>query len=294
MENTMRGLSLLVTLFLVSVCPAFAATAVNAVPDVRALLTGPAAAASLQETAPGPNGPDGRGAVNAQGKDLYPEIRVRVTSPRHTVLSSQTPGIIATVSVRDGVRFAKGQALLEMDPTFERIQLKKAQANLRRHELILRMTKEQVALQTKGQLELEMVKADILEATAEVDLSKTRLERMRVTSPYAGRVGAVMVRELQFVAEGQPLLEIIDDSDMELEFIVSSQWLRWFKPGREFEVSIDETGKRYQAVLERIGGKVDPLSRSVTAYAKLKNPDPDLMEGMSGEAFILSPQKAGQ
>lgn len=224
------------------------------------------------------------------GKDLYPEIRVRATSPRHTILSSQTVGIVNKVAVRDGDRFSRGQILLEIDPTFESIQLKKARANLRRHELLLRMTKQQVKLQTKGELELEMVKTDIMQAAAEVEFIAKRLERMKIQVPFQGRVGAVLVKELQFVAEGQPLLEVIDDADMELEFIVSSQWLRWFKPGLEFSVRIDETGKTYQAVLERLGGKVDPLSRSVNAYAKLTTPDTDLMEGMSGEAFILPPQ----
>lgn len=217
---------------------------------------------------------------------LYPEIRVRVTSPRHTVISSQTPGQISKISVRDGDRFAAGQILLELDPEFEEIQLKRAQANLKRHQANLRMVREQVRLQTKGKLELAIAEAEAEQAQAEADFTLARLERMKIRLPFAGRIGGVLVRELQFVPEGQPLLEIVDDAGMELEFIVSSQWMRWFKPGFEFTVRIDETGREYPAVLERLGGKVDPLSRSVNAYARLKEPDPELMEGMSGDALI--------
>lgn len=231
-------------------------------------------------------------SVPAAKHDLYPEIRVRVTSPRHTILSSQTAGRVDAISVRDGDRFEASQLLVELDPTFEKIQLSKAEANLQRHRLILQMTEELVALGTKGELELSVVKADIGQAEAEVAFSRARLEQTRVLVPFAGRVGGVFVKEFQIVAEGQPLVEVIDESRMELEFIVSSQWMRWFKPGFAFSVTVDETGRTYQAVLERLGGKVDPLSKSVNAYARLVDADGFLMEGMSGEAFIKSPAEA--
>jgi hypothetical protein len=37
-------------------------------------------------------------------------------------------------------------------------------------------------------------------------------------------------------------LEIIDDSALELEFIVPSRWMAWLKDGYRFQVKIDETG----------------------------------------------------
>lgn len=224
--------------------------------------------------------------------DLYPEIRVRVTSPRHTVISSQVAGRIDKVGVRDGDRFQTGQILVEIDPTFERIQLEKAQANLKRFQLIQDMTEELVALQTKGELELELARADVRQAAAEAAFVQARLDRMRIGVPFPGRIGDVAVRELQVVAEGQPLLEVIDDSEMELEFIVASEWMRWFAPGFRFSVKIDELDKTFAAVLDRIGGKVDPLSKSVKVYARLLDGGGDLMEGMSGEAFISPPEDA--
>lgn len=236
------------------------------------------------------SGEDEKGA--APQAALRPEIRVRVTSARHTVISSQLPGVVAQVAVRDGDRFEKDQVLIALESSALEIELKRAKANLRRQELILKMTREQVQYQAKGELELDIAKADLAQAAAEVELITSHMDKARIRVPFAGRVGAVAVKELQFITEGQPLLEIIDESAMELEFIVSSQWLPWFKPGYAFSVGIDETGRKYQAVLERLGGKVDPLSRSVNAYARLLEPDTELMEGMSGEAFITPPDTA--
>ena len=55
------------------------------------------------------------------------------------------------------------------------------------------------------------------------------------------------VREQQYAQPGQALLEIIDDSVLELEFIVPSRWLAWLKPGHAFKVSIDEVGRSFPA-----------------------------------------------
>ncbi len=222
-------------------------------------------------------------------ENLYPEIRVKVTSPGQTILSSQASGKVITLNIRDGERFEKDQLLLAIDPTLEKIQLQKAEANLERQQLILSMTEDLYNLGTKGEIELGLARADIKQAEAEVNFCQARLALMQITAPFPGRAGTVAVREFQVVSEGQALFEIIDESSMELEFIVSSQWLQWFTPGFEFEIHVDELNKRYHAVLERLGGKVDPLSKSVNAYARLTDADDLLMEGMSGEAFITPP-----
>lgn len=237
-------------------------------------------------TAPRPAPPP----ASLSAADLYPEVRVRVTSLRHTILTSQAGGKVDRVGVKNGEQFKKGDLLVEIDPTFERLQLDRAKASLRRQELIREMTAELVALQAKGELELELVKADIDMARAEVNLLEARLERTRIVAPFDGRAGEVAVREFQVVAEGQALLEIIDEGAMELEFIVASDWMRWFKPGFAFEVRIDELDKSYRAEVKRLGGKVDPLSKSINVYAVLADAGGELMEGMSGEAFIAPPK----
>jgi hypothetical protein len=95
-------------------------------------------------------------------------------------------------------------------------------------------------------------------------------------------------REQQFVQAGQQLLDILDDSALELEFIVPSRWLGWLKAGHAFKVSIDETGQTYPARITRLGARVDPVSQSVKAAATIDGKFPDLIAGMSGH-LLLSP-----
>ncbi len=85
---------------------------------------------------------------------------------------------------------------------------------------------------------------------------------------------------------GQPLLEILDDSALELEFILPSRWLVRLKPGHKFQVRIEDTGKTYPVRLDRIGAKVDPVSQTVKAVAVIDGHYPELIAGMSGRILL--------
>ena len=225
---------------------------------------------------------------------LYPDVRVRVTAERHTILSTKSTGRIEKITVRDGDRFEKGQLLVQQDPSLQEAQLERAKVAFQRQELLYEMIRELGELQTKGEIEVQVARMEMELARTEMTATKLFLDRTRVTAPFSGRVADVFVREEQFMGEGQPLLEILDDSTLALEFIASSTWISWFTPGFNFQVVIEETGREYDAVLDRIGGKVDPLSQSMKAYARLVDPGDDLMEGMSGAARIVPPPGAAR
>jgi hypothetical protein len=99
------------------------------------------------------------------------------------------------------------------------------------------------------------------------------------------------VREQQYVQAGQALLEILDDSVLELEFIVPSRWLAWLTPGTGFQVAIDETGKTYPAKVMRTGARVDPVSQSVKIAAAIDGKFNELIAGMSGRVLMAAPAK---
>ena len=97
------------------------------------------------------------------------------------------------------------------------------------------------------------------------------------------------VREQQVGQPGQGLLDILDDSSLELEFLVPSHWLRWLKAGQPLKVTIDETRKTYPARFTRIGARVDPVSQSVKVAATIDGSPQELVAGMSGRVMATPP-----
>ncbi len=255
-------------------------------PDNRPTPTADPAGAPINKDANTPSAP----ASRPPRTNLYPDVRVRVTAQRHAILSANCAGRIDELNVEDGDRFQAGETLARIDGSLIRRQIARAQAALQRTEVLYRLARELYEMQSKGEAEVDVARMDMEQARADLQAVEVLLERTVVEAPFPGRVADVFVKEKQYVGEGTPLCEILDDSTLELEFIVPSQWVRWFKPGYRFFVKIEETGTRHEAVLERLGGKVDPLSQSLKAYASLLDTNQDLMEGMSGEAEIKAPE----
>jgi multidrug resistance efflux pump len=137
-------------------------------------------------------------------------------------------------------------------------------------------------LNSIGKVELDVSEAEMMKNRAEVMSGTVAMSKCAVVAPFAGRVAEQKAREQQFVQPGQPLLDIIDDGALELEFIVPSKWLTWLRPGHVFQVTIDEVGKTYPARVQRIGARVDPVSQSIKIVAAISGTFPELIAGMSG------------
>ena len=165
------------------------------------------------------------------------------------------------------------------------LKLDKARAELEAVQHTLTSNQRLAALNSVGQLELDLSRAAVSRAKAEVGAGQAIISKCSVAAPFNGRVAEQKARDQQFVQLGQPLLDIIDDSVLELEFLVPSAWLRWMRVGGALRVQIDETRKTYPARFIRVGARVDPVSQSIKVVAAIEGQHADLMAGMSGRVI---------
>lgn len=222
----------------------------------------------------------------AQNAAIGPEIRAQLTPRQSTVISSEIAGKIASLPLRDGDRFEKGQMLAALDCGINKNRLSRAQAS-RDRALRIHETKDQLnAMRSIGRLEVDVAASELAEAEAELGLMRMMVERCTITAPFGGRISGVTARAHQFVAEGEPLLEILDDRDLEVEMIVPSPWLTRIMPGFPFRIAVDETGRTYEAEVTRLSGRVDPVSQSIRIYGRVLGEHAELMAGMSGRAVL--------
>ena len=252
----------------------------------------PAAASRPAAAAPANPAPGGTGAAAPAAERSAPrqqEIRAQLSPRRYTTLASEIGAKINRLPVAEGGSFRAGQLLVSFDCSIQQAQLQKAQAELVGAEKTLGANNELAKLNSVGNLELELSRAAVDKARAEVATGRSVLGKCVIAAPFSGRIAEQKVREQQYVQPGQPLLDILDDSVLELEFIVPSHWLAWIKPGGSFKVAIDETRKSYPAKFTRIGARVDPVSQSVKVAAALDGRFPELIAGMSGRIEITPP-----
>jgi len=249
--------------------------------------------AACAQSMPPPPVPTGGSGVTqpSAGKPLLErqEIRAQLLPRRYTTIAAEIGARVHRLPVPEGGAFNAGQLLVSFDCTLQQAQLRKAQADLQGAEQTLNSNQRLLELNSVGQLELDLSRTAVHKARAEIGAHQAVLSKCTVSAPYSGRVAEQKAREQQYVQPGQALLDIIDDSVLELEFLVPSRWLNWLKVGGKFEVHIDETGKRYPAKFIRVGARVDPVSQSVKVAAAIDGKFPELVAGMSGRVQITPP-----
>ena len=219
------------------------------------------------------------------------EIRAQLSPRRYTTLAAEVGAKINRLPLTEGAAFKQGQLLVQFDCMLQQAQLAKANAALMAADTAWHGNQKLAELNSVGKMELDISKAEMLKAQAEVNANRTLIGKCQIAAPFAGRIAEQKVREQQYVQAGQALLEIIDDSQLELEFIVPSRWLAWLRNGTVFQVNIDETGKTYPAKVQRIGARVDPVSQSVKLTAVIDGRFSELIAGMSGKVLMAPPQR---
>jgi membrane fusion protein, multidrug efflux system len=224
--------------------------------------------------------------ISNVGQNLRAQIKARES----TQISSEMSGRISQLKIRDGERFSAGQVLVGFHCSLEEAQLTKAKATLEKktktHEVNLKLEK----LDSVSTLQIAVSKTEAEEAKADVRVAQAVLERCTIKAPFSGKVVEVTARSYQSVREGDPLLEIINEKDLEVEFIAPSRALPQLKPGNTFKVTLDETAKTYKAEIIRLGGRVDPVSQTIKVYGRIIKDSAELLPGMSG-AIELTPSE---
>jgi len=206
-------------------------------------------------------------------------------------LSSELAARLTEVRLRAGDRFEKGDVLARFDCTELKAELQGAES---RRALARRQLDANISLKQLGgnisELELVQSESQLAEATAMATVLEHRNSYCEVRAPFDGFVVSRSVEPHQRVEIGAPLLELVDNRGLEVEAIIPSGWLEKLSIGKSFTVTINETGQRYRATLQRVVPVVDPVTRTVRVIGTIENA-PDkmsasalLISGMSGEA----------
>lgn len=242
---------------------------------VLALMTGMSVSAFAEPVSPASTG----------------EIRAQLTAKYSTTLSAEISAAIKQLTVREGERFKKGDLLVAFDCSIQQAQLQKAQATAEGASKTYEVNSRLSQLESVSTLDVDVAKAKLGEAKADIALTQAALQKCRVSAPFSGRVVTLPAHEHQYLKVGDPIMDIIDDSQLELKLIVPSSWLRWLKPGLAFQVHLDELNQDYPAQLDSIGASIDPVSQTVAVVAHITGKHNELLTGMSGKALFAEPQK---
>ncbi len=230
--------------------------------------------------------------VMAEDEDLFSNsgivsdnVRGLIKPVERAVISSEIAGKIETIPFKSSERFKKGDQLVGFDCSFYRADLASADAAFQSKQNIYENNKQLLALNAISDIDVSISKTEVEMARAERTMRAIRVNQCKIKAPYSGRVIEVAVNEHETIPADREILSILNDSELEIELIVPSNWLNWLTAGEAFSFLIDETGKILDAKIKKIGAVVDPVSQTIKLVGTFDEQQLDgVLSGMSGTA----------
>jgi RND family efflux transporter MFP subunit len=172
--------------------------------------------------------------------------------------------------------------LIVLDCGLHEAQRAKSVVELAGAQRSLEANQRLAELNAAGLMELDLAKNTVEKSQAELRISESQLSKCEIKAPFAGIVAEQRIREQQYVQPGTPLVDVLDDSGYELEFLAPSTWLSRLRVGMVVRIQIDEVRRNGLARIARISPRIDPVSQSIKVTANLEGSVADLKAGMSG------------
>lgn len=231
-------------------------------------------------------------AANAGQVPASAAARGVIRPQNQATISTDLQARVSATHFKEGDRFRKGDIIIEFDCRRTQAELDAADAQSLEMKLALDNNVVLDKYKAVGRADLDISRARVKKTEAEANGLRARLDQCRVTAPFDGRIAELAIQAHEMPAMGKPFLTIIEDQALEIELIVSSDFLKWLKTGAAFNFMVDETKTVLAARVTRIGAAVDPVSQTIKVMGLFDSDAAGngILSGMSGNAEFQEPR----
>ncbi|MCA8929223.1 MAG: efflux RND transporter periplasmic adaptor subunit [Alphaproteobacteria bacterium] len=240
-------------------------------------------------------------------------IQGRFVARRAGPIAAQSRGAVTEMRVAVGDRVARGDvlAVLDTDRLAAEVEQRRATVGYRKAQLDGAEAREQQAQQEWTRMQrlrrsaafnqarlddlanaalqarLQIVEfAAVLEtAKAELDVAELDLKRAHIVAPFDGVVSRRYIQAGAYVADGAPVVDLIDDRSLEIEADVPATRIGGLEPGLTVTVDLDERPPQ-QAVVRAVVPQENTMSRT-RAVRFTPQFDPSALNAAAGAAATV-------
>ncbi len=222
---------------------------------------------------------------------------------RSVTLFPEIAGLVDEVAFTSGQRVEAGDLLLSLDTRDEKLALELAEVRLADAQRLAERYARAGGSDAIPITDVEAAETALKAARIERDRAQVALEDRYVRAPFAGWVGLTDVEIGDRVDPSIPVTTLDDRSSLLVNFDVPELMLGAVQAGEAVAVSPwSGTAEKVLGEVTDIGSRIDPMTRSVVARARVPNVDDRLRPGMSfrvelrieGRDFPVVPEVALQ
>ncbi len=236
-------------------------------------------------------------AVTASDARNVVEVAGVLAARRMVDIAAEIEGRVERVDAQDHTHVQAGQLLVELDSSLHEAAVMRAGAAVLRAQAGDRLAQAELSRQRdlsvrgassgsafdRAESEASSSAAQVAESQAALVEARTRLAKTRIEAPFAGIVSAIGVDPGAYLRPGDPIAQLADLSEIEIEVGVGEQEILSLRDADRVRVAVDAVpGQWFDGRIDRTGRLPDPKTRKYPVPVRVPNPDERLLPGMLG------------
>jgi membrane fusion protein (multidrug efflux system) len=236
--------------------------------------------------------------LHGGGKHQFPPVPVQVATAQKqmwqdqiqatgtisaiegVMVKSEIAGRITKIYFTSGTDVKKGDPLFQIYPDILEAQLSNNQAALQLAQVNYNRA---VALYQKrviSEESLDEYTTQLQQAQANLDQTKANLVQHNIVAPFSGRIGLKFVDVGDYVNAGADLVDLQQMDPLRVQYSVPDRYISQLAIGDQAEIAPSSTPNTvYMGTVYAFEAAVDPSTRSFSMWAKIPNPNEDLVPG---------------
>ena len=206
---------------------------------------------------------------------------------------AKASGVLLRLLVEEGDLVKPGTLLAQLDPEKPRLELARADANLKRLENDYRRSSDLFERKLISAEAHERARFDLETQKAVTDIARLELDYTRIVAPIGGVISARMVKEGNLIQINQSLFRIDDFDPLLAVLNVPERELMTMQPKLGVAMHVDALpGEQFAGVVARVSPVVDAQTGTFRVTTEFRDDTHRLKSGMFGRVDIVYDQRA--
>jgi membrane fusion protein (multidrug efflux system) len=215
-----------------------------------------------------------------------------VAAVQGVIVSADLPGTVERIAFESGRAVRAGDVLVELDTRQEQAQLTAVEAQRELANLNFDRMKGLLDERVISRAEYDRAIAEQKQTGGQAGEIRAAIARKTIRAPFSGILGIRQVNLGQYLAPGDPVVQLQSLDPIYVNFGVPQQESAALRIGRPVRITVEAAGVELQGQVTAVDAVVDEATRNVQVQATLANPRGVLRPGMFVQAELtLGPSR---
>jgi membrane fusion protein (multidrug efflux system) len=199
----------------------------------------------------------------------YVEIQGKVDAEENVMAYPQAQGIITAIYVKPGQRVSKGQTLVQLDNSVLKQQLLQAEAQVELVNTLFQRQKNLWDQKIGTEVQYLQAKTNLQTTQKQLDGLKQQAALYSIKSPINGTIELMDLKLGQAAGPGTTGINIVNDNSLKAKANVPESYAGSVRTGNTVKIVFPDAQDSVTTKIDFAGRAIDPVSRSFPVEVKL-------------------------